>query len=144
MVLSVALVTTIAIRSDARADIINYLTGFGYRAPNSFEPNGYDRPGTTANFLVQNTHHWSIFRNMGNLGIGNGSVATFGDPESVPSNHTDQYFMAGDVSRAPIDPVRQLNLNVAGPVTIENNMSGNDTTVNVTDVNATSRICDDK
>ena len=52
--------------------------------------------------------------------------------------------MAGDVSQAPIDPVRQLNLNVAGPVTIENNMSGNDTTVNVTDVNATSEKCDDK
>ena len=53
---------------------------------------------------------------MGNLGIGNGSMATFGDPDSLPSNYSDNNFQAGDVSQEPLDPVRELNLNVATPV----------------------------
>ena len=41
---------------------------------------------------------------MGNLGIGNGSAATFGDLNSLPSNYSDNYFQAGDVSQEPLDP----------------------------------------
>jgi len=138
MVLGAALLATAATRSDARADITNYFTGFGWRAPNSFEPKGYDRPGTAANFLIQNTHNWSIFRNMGNLGIGNGSTATFGDPNELPSNYSDYYFQAGDVSQAPLDPARELNLNVAIPAAGENNKAGeNDTTAAENATNAT-------
>jgi hypothetical protein len=67
---------------------------------------------------------------MGNLGIGNGSTATFGDKDSLPSNYSDSYFQAGDVSQEPLDPVRELNLNPATPVaaTEPGNVSaGNDT-----------------
>jgi hypothetical protein len=126
------------IRSDARADITNYITGLEARAPNSFEPKDYNRPGTATYVLLQNNANWTIFRNLGNLGIGNGSVATFGDPASLSSNYTDQYFMGGDVSQAPLDPVRELNLNVAGPAAIENNTAGNDTAANTTGGNGTS------
>ena len=111
MVLGAVLVTTIAIRSDARADITITSPASADRAPNSFEPSGYDRPGTAANLLVQNLHNWTLFSNMGNLGIGNGSTATFGDQDSLPSNYSDNYFQAGDVSQEPLDPVRELNLN---------------------------------
>jgi hypothetical protein len=53
--------------------------------------------------------------------------------------------MGGDVSQAPLDPVRELNLNVAGPetienATIENNKSGNDKAANTTGGNRTSEL----
>lgn len=120
LVMGAVLLTTITIRSDARADITNYFTGFGWRAPNSFEPGRHDVQGTASEIVANRTANWTVFRNLGNVGIGNGSVATFGDPNSLPSNYSDNYFQAGDVSQEPLDPARELNLNVVAPAAGEN------------------------
>ena len=132
LVMGAVLLTTIPIRSDARADITNYFTGFGWRAPNSFEPGRYDILGTASKIVANRTANWTVFRNLGNVGIGNGSVATFGDSNSLPSNYSDNYFQAGDVSQEPLDLVRELNLNVATPAAGENN-----TTITANATNAT-------
>jgi hypothetical protein len=120
-------------RADGRAEITNYFTGFGWRTPNSFEPFGHGIPGNAAELVTNRTANWTIFSNMGNLGIGNGSTATFGDPANPPaSNYSDYLFQAGDVSQQPLDPVRELNLPVAAPAAVEGNESGNVTETNVT------------
>ena len=98
-------------------------------------PTASSRAGTTSSappleIVANRTANWTNFRNLGNVGIGNGSVATFGDPDSLPSNYSDNYFQAGDVSQEPLDPVRELNLNPAPRVAAMepgNVSAGNDT-----------------
>ncbi len=124
-------------RADGRADITNYFTGFGWRPPNSFEPSGHGVPGNSAETVTNGTGNWTIFSNMGNLGIGNGSTATFGDPFSPPpSNYSDNLFQAGDVSQQPLDPARELNLPVAAPAAVESNASDDAKETNAAEGNA--------
>lgn len=106
----------------ARANIVDYLNQ-QYGAPNGFEPSGWNRNGTATWLDVQLTAGWKHMSVMGNLGIGNGSVATFGDVGSLPANQSDPYFMGADVSQQPIDPIRELNLNVVSPKVEETNTS---------------------
>ena len=76
---------------------------------------------------------------IGNLGIGNSSIATFGDKDSLPANQSDPYFMGVDVSQQPLDPIRELNLNALSPETAKNaknesvvEAATNDTIANIT------------
>lgn len=134
MAIGMVLIATLAampvIKVSARADILDHLNRM-YNAPNSFEPSGFNANGTATWLDVQlsgGSRHNSF---AGNVGIGNGSVATFGDKNSLPANQSDPYFIGADVSQQPIDPIRELNLNVVSPVSGGNNSSQNDHTTAV-------------
>lgn len=122
---------------EARANINEYLNQM-HGAPNGFEPSGWNTPGTATWLDVQLTAGWKHMTVMGNLGIGDGSIATFGDKDSLPANQSDPYFMGADVSQQPIDPIRALNLNVSSPAIEEKTVNeSNNTTENETAGNST-------
>jgi hypothetical protein len=106
--LLVVLAGMLADEADARADIRNYLG----RNPNSWEPSGWDVNGTAIK-LVIDTVGWERMKGWGNVGIGDGSVATLNATSNKDVNYSDRYIMAADVSHQPYDISRLENFDTA-------------------------------
>lgn len=93
-----ALVATQPEMADARAN----LTAYENVPPTGWEPKGYNVNGS-APWLAVNTVGWNAVKIMGNVGLGNGSVRYLDANGNRDHHYADTYYMAGDISTAPID-----------------------------------------
>lgn len=100
----------------ARANLTAYLTA----PPSSWEPSGYNLTGTATKFVVD-ALGWNATKIEGNIGIGNGSIATLNNASNLKVNYTDNDFMAADISMAPWNPSRLTNVSEAQGANEANN-----------------------
>jgi len=99
LLLGTLFMMTAFVRVDARIDIGD-IAGMG---PNQYELIGADVDGSATKYVVD-TLGWNATRVIGNVGIGDGSVAIFDlySPDEV--DYPDDAFMCGDVSMQPWTP----------------------------------------
>jgi len=84
-------------KANARADIQDYLN----QGPEDFEPSGWDQNGTAINDVID-VLGWNATMAMGNVGIGNGSLAALNDTSTSGVDYTNEYLTSGDISTAPL------------------------------------------
>jgi hypothetical protein len=111
------------------------LTAWLSTPPNSFEPMGFNVNGTSAKYVVD-TLGWAATKIMGNVGIGDGSMGALNGSSNQAVNHTDDFIMAGDLSMAPLDPMRLTSVREA---IAASNVSDNTTPANETN-NSSSAV----
>jgi hypothetical protein len=97
---------TTAGRASARASLLAFTT----TAPNNWALPGANTTGTVTKFVVDQLG-WNATKTYGNVGIGDGSVRALNMASNKDDiNYTEKNYMAGDVTAAPWDPARIINI----------------------------------